>query len=260
MRLFRRSANAWPEAWAVYPGLIEDSFAMYFVDLGACAAAPVAGLRVRLDAEVLLADTDEEDMPSGPELRLVHRLDGDIAKRARRLGGAYVGRVITEGTARYTCYLPDLPARRIVLGEDRPVRITVEADPTWSYASERLTPDPQQRHIVGDLSVINDLLERGDPLRAPRPVDHVGCFDTEAGARAAAGELSGHGFAVSVESSAGRHAGYVLEATRIDPVDPPEVHELTWTVREVCERHGGGVRRLGVSGHPLGSAEMPLFL
>jgi len=237
MGLLRRTKRSWTPAWAVYPGFVDDVFAMYFVDVAACDNAPVTALPIRFDALLLLAATDDEGMPSGSELRMVQQLDDALTRRAGRLGGAYIGRVLSAGTARFTCYLPELPATQLSLGEDRPVQVTVEADPEWSYALQRLAPDASQRHIVDDLGVVNALVERGDALRKPRPVDHTGYFDAEAAARSAAAELDRHGFLVSV--GAGGDRQYVLEATRTDPVDPPEVHKLTWTVRDVIERHGG---------------------
>jgi hypothetical protein len=243
MRLFRGSRRTWAPAWAAYPGFVDDAFAMYFVDLAACDRAPVAGLPVRLDVELLLAATDDEGMPTNAELRLVQHIDDVLTRRVGRRG-VYVGRVMCAGTVRFVGYLSELPATQFTLGEERPVRVSVAADPEWAYVRERLTPDASQRHIVDDLAVVTALLDRGDDLASPRPVDHSARFADESAARAAAAELSEQGYAVSVGAApsavrGGAPAGYLLEATRIDPVDSPGVHKLTWTVRELIGRHGG---------------------
>jgi hypothetical protein len=242
MRLFRGNRRTWAPAWAAYPGFVDEAFAMYFVDLAACDRAPVAGLPVRLDVDLLLAATDDEGMPTTAELRLVQHIDDALARRVGRRGGVYVGRVMSAGTVRFVSYLSELPASQFTLGEERPVRVSVAADPEWAYVRERLTPDASQRHIVDDLAVLTALLERGDDLENPRPVDHRADFADESAARAAAAELSELGFAVSVapgRAAPGRSGGYQLEATRTDPVDSPGVHKLTWTVRELIERLGG---------------------
>jgi len=233
---FRRKVR-WQERWAVYPGTVEDALAIYFVDLGAAGAAPVAELPVRLDATVRFVARDD-GMPADGHLHSVQRLEEVVSAVARQHGGAFVGRVITAGTCRYTAYLPMEPGGPVILPRDdfEPV-ISIERDATWTYVRGVLAPDERQRHVIGDLGVVQALVQHGDPLDPARPVDHTGLFADRARAQAAAVELRFDGFTVTVEPD--RNGGFVLEAVRVDPVAPPELHELTWSVCEVVRRHGG---------------------
>ncbi|WP_460494353.1 ribonuclease E inhibitor RraB [Dactylosporangium cerinum] len=56
-------------------------------------------------------------------------------------------------------------------------------------------------------------------------------------AEAAAEDLRNLGFAVTVER--GDEADFILQAIRRDAVEPPALHEVTWEVRGVVERHDG---------------------
>src|SRR6266542_2792539 len=182
MPLFGRRKARWDEDWAVFPGEVDGRFAMYFVDLGAVDAGPVPALPTRLDLSIRLPEAGDDGMPAAHELQVIQAVEDQVVNVAGRLGGAYVGRVLTAGTARLTCYLAKPPA-------------------------------------------------------APPPVDHTGFFTAAEDAGAAASELRQQGFEVKVERQ--DDTEYLLEAVRVDPVAPPDLHELTWSVRGSVEAHGG---------------------
>lgn len=235
-RLTRRRSR-WDEDWAVYPGESDGRFAMYFVDLGAVDAGPLAELPTRLDVSVRLPDAGGDGMPADHELPRVQALEDELTKVVKSSAGVYVGRVLTAATARLTCYLPRPPASPLPLGGGLTVEVTTEADPGWDYLREVLAPDEQQRHIIGDLGVVQTLMSEGDRLDPPRPVDHTAFFATAEDAEAAASELRDQGFEVKVERQDDME--YLLEAVRFDPVAPPDLHDLTWSVRRSVEAHGG---------------------
>lgn len=236
-RLRRRHGPRWAQRWAVYPGEIEGHLAIYFVDLGAAAAAPVAGLPVRLDVTVRFA-ARPDGMPADGHLPSVQRLEDVVSAIAEAERGTFIGRVISAGACRYTAYLPTEPVRPVVLPRDDfdPV-LSIERDPVWTYVRGALAPDERQRHVIGDLGVVQALVQHGDPLDPERPVDHTGLFADLARAEAAASELRMDGFTAKVWPD--RDGGFVLEAIRVDSVAPPVLHELTWAVCEVVRRHGG---------------------
>lgn len=236
-RLLRRPKTRWDERWAVFPGTVEDSLAIYFVDLGAANAAPVSDLPMRLDVTVRFP-AREDGMPADGHLHSVQRLEEIVSAVSTQHGGVFVGRVIAAGTCRYTSYLPGEPVGPVILPRDdfAPV-ISVERDPTWTYVRGVLAPDERQRHVISDLGVVQALVQHGDLLDPARPVDHTGLFADWVRAEAAAVELRLDGFTVTVKAD--REGGFVLGAVRVDPVAPPELHELTWSVCEVVRRHGG---------------------
>ncbi|MFC7482732.1 ribonuclease E inhibitor RraB [Luedemannella flava] len=77
----------------------------------------------------------------------------------------------------------------------------------------------------------------GRRARRPRPLAHAAYFDGTDPAEGAAGELRTIGFAVTVERD--DEGLYALTAVRTDPVRPPAVHEVTWSVKTAADRHGG---------------------
>jgi Regulator of ribonuclease activity B/Family of unknown function (DUF695) len=239
MSLFGRRKQRWEENWAVYPGEAGGRLAMYFVDLGAVDAGPVGELPTRLDVSVRLAEPADSGLPDGAALRQVQDLEDRLIRLVgRKHDGVYVGRMLTAGTGRFTCYLRQPPGAPLPLETALPTEVTTAEDPAWEYLRDVLAPDEQQRHVIGDLVVVQALLNEGDHPDSPRPVEHVAYFAEPAAAGSAAAELRADGFEVTVE----RHdeGEYLLAAVRLDPVAPPDLHDLTWTVRGTVERHGGG--------------------
>jgi hypothetical protein len=113
----------------------------------------------------------------------------------------------------------------------------VTADPAWSLVRDELAPDGWQRNVIDDNHVLQALEEHGDRLGEPRDVEHVGYFGDADDAEAAAAELRAEGFAVAYERD--DEGEYALQAVRHDPVEPPDVHAVTWLVRQAVERHSG---------------------
>jgi hypothetical protein len=145
--------------------------------------------------------------------------------------------MLTAGVARFTCYLPAPPPEPLALDSPLPTETQVVEDPEWEYLGDVLAPDQQQRHVIADLTVVHALTDQGDQLVTARPVEHLGYFPAPEPAEAAAAELRARGFEVNVDRD--DEGEYALEAVRVDPVVPPDLHELTWTVRGSVERHGG---------------------
>jgi hypothetical protein len=228
---------AWVERWAVYPGEIGDGLAMYNIDLGAVEAAPVARLPQRLDVDFTYAG-DGSGMPADAELGTIHALDEAVRQALRGLRGAMVGRVVTADTGRITGYLPDGATAPAL--PDFPALspvVTLSPDPGWTRVRDELTPDAWQRNIMDDNQVVQELEGHGDRLNQPRPVEFLAYFPTTDHAEAAAEDLRNLGFAVTVER--GDEADFILQAIRRDAVEPPALHEATWEVRGVVERHDG---------------------
>jgi len=84
---------------------------------------------------------------------------------------------------------------------------------------------------------VQELEGHGDRLSQPRAVEFLSYFPDLTRAEAAAEDLRTLGFAVTVER--GDEADFVLQAIRRDAVEPPALHEVTWEVRGVVERHDG---------------------
>ena len=243
MGLLRRLLGrgpAWVERWAVYPGEVGDGLAMYNIDLGAVEAAPVAKLPLRLDVDFGYPGDGASGMPEATELTGIHVLDEAVRQTLKANRGSMIGRVLSKGTGRITGYLPEgVTAEQVTLPPVpglEPV-VTLTPDPGWTRVRDELTPDAWQRNIMDDNQVVQELEAHGDRLSAPRPVEFLAYFPEAAKAEGAAEELRVEGFAVTVER--GDEADFVLQAIRRDPVEPPALHETTWQVRGIVERHDG---------------------
>jgi hypothetical protein len=233
-RLLRRQRADWDEAWQVYPGTVADAPAVWAVDLGAVAVAPLAHLPIRLDIVVRVTAGPDGLPTDGAQ---VAQFEDAVRAVVDGHGGAYVGRVATAGGCRYTSHLPAEPATPVELGAADPAAVTVEYDPHWAYVRDTLAPDERQDRLITDLAIVGVLAGHGDPLAVPRAVEHVAFFVSQGPAEQAATDLRADGFAASVERD--DEGEFALTALREDPVAPPVVHELSWAVKETVERHGG---------------------
>jgi len=241
MGLFRKLLGrepAWTERWSIYPSEVGDRLTMYNIDLGAVDAAPVAKLPVRLDVELTYDGDGASGMPRDEELVEIRTLEDAVDKAMRALGGAYVGRVLTDNTCRMTGYLPEsAKAPEIPAGPSLRPRLTLTPDPAWSVVRDELAPDPWQRNVIDDLQVIQQLQAHDDRLDVPREVEFIAYFAEAERAEVAGEELRGDGFATTVEPD--DEGGFALKAVRRDPVAAPDIHAVTWLVRETVERHDG---------------------
>jgi hypothetical protein len=233
-RLRGRPKTHWDETWHTYPGTADGAPALWSVDLGAVEIAPLPHLPVRLDVEATY-QAGPDGLPVAPATLL--DLEDSVRTVAGELGGVYVGRLAGNGVCRYTAHLPSEPTAPVGVGGVAPERIRTEYDPHWAYVRDRLAPDVRQHRLLQDLAVLNALSDFGDPLATPRDVAHVAFFDEQEPALEAAADLRADGFDASVERD--DEGDFALTALRNDPVAPPRVHELSWSVQETVERHGG---------------------
>lgn len=231
-RLLGRQRSRWSELWQTYPGVVDDTPALWSVDLGAVDAAPLSSLPVRMDVTA--------PYPAGPDgLPTGHLVEAEDSVRTavEALGGAYVGRVANQGRCRYTAHLPAHPPAEVRLPDLPGAEVLVEYDPHWAYVRDTLAPDERQHRLLADRSVLDLLAAAGDQLTAARDVAHVAFFAAQAPAEQAAAALRADGFTATVEPDG--EGDFALTALRSDPVAPPRVHELSWSVQETVERHGG---------------------
>lgn len=232
-RLRGRRAR-WEQNWGVYPGELDGQPAIWTVDLGAIGAAPVSSLPVRLDVTAPYRPEDGAD--AGEALHALYPIEDAVANGAAERGGAYVGRVLGGGVCRYTAHLPAEPDGDLRLPGDGLV-VRTEYDPEWAYVRDTLAPDARQAHVMFDLMVLRSLEESGDAPEVPRPVDFFAIFAAPEPAEAAAAELRSAGHQVTTQRD--DEGEYVLTSVLVTAVAPPALHDLTWSVRELVERHGG---------------------
>jgi Regulator of ribonuclease activity B/Family of unknown function (DUF695) len=231
-RLLGRQRSRWIESWQTYPGMTAGAPALWSVDLGAVDAAPVSSLPVRVDITAAY--------PAGSDgLPLGHLAEAEDAVRTavEALGGAYLGRVASQGRCRYTAHLPTQPSAEVSFPDLPGAEVLVEYDPHWAYVRDTLAPDVRQHRLLADRDALALLAAEGDQFDAARAVAHMAVFADESQAQQAAAALRADGFTAAVEPDG--EGDFALTAVRDDPVAPPRVHDLSWGVQEIVERHGG---------------------
>jgi hypothetical protein len=226
-----RRRTRWAEAWQTYPGAVGDAPALWSVDLGAVSAAPISHLPVRIDVVVPYA-AQSDGLPT--DWAQLATAEDHIRSAVAEHDGVYIGRLATKGRCTFTSHLPAQPATPVAVPEGDGL---VEYDPHWAYVRDALAPDERQYRLLEDLAVVGVLAEHGDLLATPREVAHVAFFAEQAPAERAAADLRADGFVAGVERD--DEGDFALTASRADPVAPPAVHELSWSVKETVERHGG---------------------
>jgi Regulator of ribonuclease activity B/Family of unknown function (DUF695) len=233
-RLVGRRRPDWTEAWRTYPGTYTNAPAVWAVDLGVLALAPVSALPVRMDVFVGVTSDDDGLPTDGAQIA---ELEDAVRAAAARLGGVYVGRVASAGVCRFAAHIPVEPTTPITLSDFPTAPVATAYDPHWAFVRDVLGPDERQLRLLEDLDMVEVLQGQGDPLGTPREVAHVAFFPARSAAEEAAAVLRADGFAAVVEPD--DEGEFSLTALRRDPVAPPVVHDLTWAVKETVERHGG---------------------
>jgi hypothetical protein len=233
-RMLSRQPTRWDEIWHTYPGTVGSATAIWSVDLGAVEAAPLEHLPVRLDVDAPYAAG-----PDGLPVDAVQLVTVEDSVRASvsALGGAYIGRLATNGRCRFTAHLPAMPDGAVSVAGVAAEGVRAEYDPHWAYVRDALAPDERQHRLLQDRALLGELSVQGDELATPRAVEHVAFFAEQAPAEEAAADLRADGFSASVERD--DEGAFALTALRRDPVAPPTVHDLAWSVQETVERHGG---------------------
>lgn len=237
-RLLGRRKQRWEARWQYFPGLVNEQPAAWFVDIGAADAAPVAALPIRLDVEIRYAvptdPTFGDGLPTGSALNRLSEIEEAVIAAASRHSGVFVGRVASAGECRFTAHLPAEPSEPVtIVGASA----RTQYDPQWAYVRDHLAPDEHQLHVLTDLLIVANLRQSGDALTTPRPVSMVSVFEEQPSAEAAAARLREQGFEVELEQDG--EGDFTLIAQRSAAVVPPQLHDLTWSVREIVERHDG---------------------
>lgn len=189
----------------------EDAWRMYFADMGGFPASIVfndgiadrindlplvTAMKIRIPLKSPRRDGLTTQEESGPLNQLDERYDEIITRH----GGEYLGRVTNNGARWVLSMLPaevnglEADLRSAASDAGYVPEIHVEPDPDKAVYWNDLYPSEDDRQVMRDMEVQAALLEQGDDVRKPRPVEHWSYFRDEAGARGFAGWASGAGY------------------------------------------------------------------
>jgi hypothetical protein len=164
--------------WEFYPTRIDDRAAFIFYDHGLGETIDQLPLPNVLKIHVEFDDPSENGLPKQSEFERLSALEDAVGTRMSAAGGAYVGRVTTNGARHFHCFVTfdHDAARSLVEGLKRvsgyELTFDLEPDPQKASYWQELFPSPEEWRILQDMKVLEVLKEHGDDPSIERRIDH----------------------------------------------------------------------------------------
>ena len=171
------------ENWEVYPGFVEDEFAMFAVNIGPRADAPFDNLRW-LNVVRIPFDAQPGGMPDADTNAFLYELEDALSSRASTRGTVQVGRLTVAGRRELFFYAAtdetELLRRDMhdEFGDEVECDAIASLDASWRVYLEFLYPQPLDFQRIHNQKVLRLLQEHGDNVAIPRQIDHFAYFPT----------------------------------------------------------------------------------
>jgi regulator of RNase E activity RraB len=107
-------------------------------------------------------------------------------------------------------------------------------DPLWAVYTNYLYPDPQQMAFANDMKALQVLIDAGDDLETPRPIEHTVTFDDREKRDGFARAMAHKGYRVAIDASE-----RAVRCTKLDTVDPFKITEMRVALTTLAEEFGG---------------------
>ena len=138
-----------------------------------------------------LQEMNENRLPTDAEADRLNLLLDELEALFEKSGGYYVGRVTSNGIRHHFFYRTTTADKalsdainKIGLELGYELRGGSREDREKDAYFEELYPKPEDRQVMMDMQVINQLREHGDDIHAPRLVDHLSIFPSKPAAKA----------------------------------------------------------------------------
>lgn len=171
------------------------------VDLSLAERAPMRDKGYAILVRTALIAPDAQGMPAKQESETLHRLEDLMEKSMTQTSQAvYAGRFTHRGVREFVFFSHDTSSYRKGLESvftfspghvwiSRAVR-----DTGWSNYFDVLYPPPVEMERIRNRRLVDLLSDKGDPLRAPRRVDHYLRFRTKSSRESFLQSLARQGF------------------------------------------------------------------
>lgn len=231
--------------WEFYPCRVDDRPASISFDDGLFPDTPQAGRPWLLTVRLPLRSPRPDGLPDGTEEAALGPWEERLLiALAASCDAVHVGRLQTDGARELFFYAPAADGFEAAVDALAPApagyasSLQADHDPGWRQYREFLYPGRAYRRWIEDRRIVDVLVDEGDPLDRPRPVDHWAYFPTAAQRDAFAAAAEAQGFAwrptqVDAEAAPGAHL------TRDDPVHLAHIHGVSSTLVRLAEAHGG---------------------
>lgn len=230
------------EGWNFYLCRVDDKPASIFLNLALHEDAPIAAFGQLAYAHVFMQQPRPDGLSSNEEFETLSLIDDALEQALKPLAGCYAGRLTTDGCRTFYFYAADASAFEAafttVMGRFAGYDFEVgrRDDPAWSIYRDFLYPGPLDRQRIANQNVVNVLIDRGDKLQIPRPIEHWSYFPDAACAASFAEWLGGRGFSIDAcEPVEG--GSHLVRFMRVD--QPSGIDEVVLPLHARAEELGG---------------------
>jgi regulator of RNase E activity RraB len=232
--------------WDFYFLQVDDQPASIYVDLGARAAAPVAGLPHMAYVRLRMRDPRDDGLSSREEFDTLVAIEDALSAALVGAGTGYVGRCTTNGCRDFFYYVADpgdWPARVAACLQAFPAyehEAGTQPDPDWSTYLSYLHPSDADSQTIQNRRVCEALQSQGDTLSVAREIDHWAYFPAEADRDAFVAEALALGFQLR-QSHPPEEPGdaWCAQVWRADIPAADAIDGITLPLFELAELHGG---------------------
>jgi uncharacterized protein (TIGR01619 family) len=228
------------DKWDFYFTSIDDNPGSIFLNLSLAERAPLEGYEHVIHLRVTMNEPRADGLSSSAEFDALVEIENAISNEIGSVPGvAYVGRATHAGVREFTYYATDVSRAESLLRRAMaayPIyafELSSKHDPDWDTFWSHLMPSAHDQQRMANRGVYESLEENGDPLTAPREIDHWAYFPS-ASAR-------------DEFLSRAATLGYSFRQ-KTDPGDIPEV-----------ERYGAQIFRLDVPSQDFDDVTLELF-
>ena len=235
--------------WHGYVTQFEELAAGVFVDMNAAQSDEISNFPVLCIIRIPLLSADENGMPSIDEAEEVFDIDYSIIEMlTENHVGMYVGRVTVGGNRDFFIYCADGSkieslCKELLEKDGKYVpEFTTQDDPDWDLYFRILYPSPMEIIQIQNNEMVEDLLESGDSLTTPRPVEHLAFFASEEGRNGFEERLNGKNYAVISKhknQDAEDEMPFGVHFQKETSVDWEIISELTYELADLASEFGG---------------------
>lgn len=230
------------EDWETYVLYMKDKPISIMVDLGFEKAPVTKQNQNVLIVSVQLGQVQSDGLPLLTELKKLDALEDVLAEQLHSgLGAVYTGRYTAYGKRDFYFYTNDTSQYTTLVQSvfnSYPYKFSIvcKRDSALSNYRDVLYPSQVEMQRIYNRRMIGQLVNAGDQLTAPRAVDHLIFFKTDADRRKFAEIVIEKRFSIL---QAGEEKGIVerpfsLEVSRIDKVDEESIEEASLYLWELA--------------------------
>lgn len=235
--------------WEMYFAPIDEEPAAILVDLGIVDSVPDEDRPMLLWMWLQMRSPDDNGFASeDEEATLVEIEDTFIDAVELTTGAVFVGRVTTCGRREFYFYaksadgFEDTIAEAMEPFDSYEFETGVQEDDEWRQYQEVLLPGPEDSQQIFNRQVIENLMESGDSLTTPRPVDFYASFPTKANRAAFVEAAINAGFELVSEKfnkEPDCENPFNVGLQRVTPVEFDVIDELTFQLFDLAQENDG---------------------